>query len=105
MTLEDEREAQRIADLFGALANTRRVVILECLAEGERSVGDLAGCERLNPSTQANMSQHLAILRRAGLVEERREGNRIFYRVASPRIRDLVRAGGKVARERIEALL
>lgn len=105
MSLEDEREAQLIADLFSALSNKRRVVILECLAEGERSVGDLAGCERLTPSTQANMSQHLSILRHVGLVEERRDGNRTFYRLASPRIRELVRAGGKVVRERIEALL
>jgi DNA-binding transcriptional ArsR family regulator len=93
MTLEDERQAHRLADLFGALSNPRRVVILNCLMEGEKSVGELWGCERLQPSSQPNMSQHLSILRKAGLVRERRDGARVLYRVASGHLKTLLKAG------------
>ncbi|MCI4350308.1 MAG: metalloregulator ArsR/SmtB family transcription factor [Thermoplasmata archaeon] len=93
MALDDERQAHRLAEVFAALSNPRRVVILSCLLEGEKSVGDLWGCERLQPSSQPNMSQHLSILRKAGLVRERRDGARVLYRVASPQLKALVKAG------------
>ena len=93
MSLQEERSAQRLADLFGALGHTRRVVIMSCLLEGEKSVGELCGCERLQPNSQPNISQHLATLRNAGLVKERREGTRVFYRIASPHLRSLVKSG------------
>ncbi len=104
MALEQEREAEQLATIFGALSHPRRLVIVECLLEGEKSVGELVKCERLNPSTQVNMSQHLAILRNTGLVKERREGNRVIYRVLLTRLRDLIRTGDKLTRERIQLL-
>jgi DNA-binding transcriptional ArsR family regulator len=103
MTLEDERQAHRLADIFSALSNPRRVVILNCLLEGEKSVGELWGCERLQPSSQPNMSQHLSILRKAGLVRERRDGARVLYRVASGHLKTLVRAGTLLTDERLAA--
>jgi DNA-binding transcriptional ArsR family regulator len=103
MTLEDERPAYRLADLFSALSNPRRVVILNCLMEGEKSVSELWGCERLQPSSQPNMSQHLSILRRAGLVRERRDGARVLYRVASGHLKTLVKAATLLADDQLVA--
>ena len=81
LTTEDER--LRYAAISRALADAKRLCVLECLSQGERSVSDLsreASCQ------VPNMSQHLAVLRSAGLVESRREGNTVLYRLADPRI-------------------
>jgi ArsR family transcriptional regulator len=103
--LEEQRHAQLMADVFTALAHPRRVVILECLLERERPVGELAACERLAPSTQANTSQHLAVLRKAGLIKERREGNKVIYRVATPRVEELLKEAKQLSKERVKAML
>ncbi|WP_199184383.1 metalloregulator ArsR/SmtB family transcription factor [Cryobacterium sp. Y62] len=68
--------AQLKSDLFKALGHPLRVQVLEQLVAGERSVGSLAealGCEL------SHLSQQLGVLRRAGVVVTRREGNSIFY--------------------------
>ena len=81
VTTEDER--QRYAAVSRALADAKRLCVLECLARGERSVSELsreASCQ------VPNMSQHLAVLRSAGLVESRRDGNTVLYRLSDPRI-------------------
>ena len=68
--------AQLKSDLFKSLGHPLRVQVLEQLVSGERSVGSLAealGCEL------SNLSQQLGVLRRAGVVVTRREGNSIFY--------------------------
>jgi len=78
-----EGERQRYAAISHALADAKRLCVLECLSQGERSVSDLsreASCQ------VPNMSQHLAVLRSAGLVESRREGNTVLYRLSDPRI-------------------
>jgi ArsR family transcriptional regulator len=69
------------ADLFQALAHPTRVAIVEFLQPGELSVGQL--CERVEIE-QANASQHLAILRNKHIVETRKAGNQIFYRLRDP---------------------
>src|SRR6478752_5288044 len=69
-----------------ALANGRRAEIVDVLAQGERSVDDLAA--EISQSV-ANTSQHLQVLARAGLVRSRREGTRVYYRLASDRVADL----------------
>src|ERR671923_465586 len=69
-----------------ALGNGRRAEIVDVLAQGERSVDELAG--EISQSV-ANTSQHLQMLARAGLVRSRREGTRIIYRLASDRVSDL----------------
>lgn len=69
-----------------ALANGRRAEIVDVLAQGERSVEELAG---EIDQTVANTSQHLQQLLRAGLVRTRREGTRIYYDLASPRVAEL----------------
>ncbi|MGH9169113.1 MAG: ArsR/SmtB family transcription factor, partial [Acidimicrobiia bacterium] len=62
-----------------ALASGRRVEILDLLAQGERSVDELAGELGLS---EANCSQHLQVLKGAGLVASRRAGTRVFYELA-----------------------
>lgn len=69
------------AGVFQALAHPTRVAIVEYLNEGEQSVGEL--CRRVGVE-QANASQHLAILRNKHIVQTRKAGNQIFYRLHDP---------------------
>ena len=68
-----------LAAIAQGLGHAHRLEMLEHLAQGERSVEDLAGRAGI---TLANCSRHLQLLRRAGLVEGRREGKRVFYRLS-----------------------
>lgn len=71
------------ADLCRTFTHPNRIALLESLAGGERSVGDLAEACGL---PQPTVSQHLAVLRQVGVVSTRREGTTVYYRVADPRI-------------------
>src|SRR5687768_2023451 len=71
------------AEVFQALSHPTRVAIVEYLAQGELTVGQL--CEKVGIE-QANASQHLAVLRHKHLVDTRKEGNLIFYRLRDPRL-------------------
>src|SRR5215469_14116405 len=75
---KDEIFAQ-FARIGKALSSGRRLELLELLAQGERTVEDLA---TEMDQTVANISQHLQVMRQARLVEARREGNFIRYRLA-----------------------
>lgn len=79
--------ADRASGLLKALANPHRLLIVCQLIEKERSVGELAGFLGLRDST---VSQHLALLRRDGLVGTRREGQTIWYSIGSDPARELV---------------
>lgn len=70
-------------DLLKALAHATRLAILTSLIEGERSVGDL---EKASGIGQPALSQQLAVLRNAALVETRREAKQIFYRINRDRL-------------------
>jgi ArsR family transcriptional regulator, lead/cadmium/zinc/bismuth-responsive transcriptional repressor len=90
-----EAERQRYATVGRALADPKRLCVLESLAERELSVRDLStvvGCQ------VPNMSQHLAVLRSAGLVTSRREGSTVFYRLADPRVLEAYRLIQTIAR-------
>jgi len=76
--------AEDASELLKSLANPNRLLILCQLTEGERSVGDLAAFLGLRDST---VSQHLALLRRDGMVRARRDGQTIWYSVSSPAAR------------------
>ena len=69
------------ADIFQALAHPTRIAILELLSDGELSAGALI--EKLGME-QANVSQHLAVLRAKQLVSNRKAGNQVFYSVRDP---------------------
>jgi rhodanese-related sulfurtransferase/DNA-binding HxlR family transcriptional regulator len=75
-----------LASVAQALGSGRRAEIVDVLEHGERSVDELAG--EISQSV-ANTSQHLQVLARAGLVRSRREGTRVYYRLASDRVGDL----------------
>jgi rhodanese-related sulfurtransferase len=82
------------ASVAQALGSGRRAEIVDLLAQGERSVDEVAN--EISQSV-ANTSQHLHVLARAGLVRSRREGTRVFYRLASERVGDLWAAARDVA--------
>ena len=69
------------ADIFQALAHPTRIAIIELLAGGELSAGELMEKLRME---QANISQHLAVLRAKQLVVHRKVGNQVFYAVRDP---------------------
>lgn len=72
------------ADAIRALAHPKRLLIVDLLSDGsERSVGDLQEGTGLS---QSNVSQNLAILRTAGLLHARRDGNNVLYSVSDPRV-------------------
>jgi DNA-binding transcriptional ArsR family regulator len=92
-----ESRAGEAADLMKLLANDQRLIILCRLSDAEMSVSELGEHVSL---AQSALSQHLAKLRAHGLVATRREGQNIFYRLASPTAQKLVGAlcelyGGK----------
>lgn len=84
-----DQAAEQACELLKSLANRHRLLILCRLADGERSVGDLAGFVGVRDSTA---SQHLSLLRRDGLVTTRREGQTILYALASGPAREVLMA-------------
>ena len=86
------------AALFRVLGHPARVRILELLREGERSVGALQAELGLD---SGGTSQHLAALRQIGLVESRREGTSVFYRVDDERVFDLLAVGRAIITRRL----
>jgi rhodanese-related sulfurtransferase len=90
-----------LAGVAKALGNGRRAELVDVLAQGERSVEELA--RELGQSV-ANTSQHLQVLLRHGMVRSRREGTRIIYALASPRVAALWAAVREVAAEHVAEL-
>jgi rhodanese-related sulfurtransferase/DNA-binding HxlR family transcriptional regulator len=82
------------ASVAAALGSGRRAEIVDVLAQGERSVEEIAA--EISQSV-ANTSQHLRVLARAGLVRTRREGTRVHYRLAGDRVEELWAAVRDVA--------
>ena len=82
------------ASVAQALSSGRRMEIVDVLAQGERSVDEVA--HEISQSS-ANTSQHLQVLARAGLVRTRRDGTRVFYRLADDRVAELWAAVRDVA--------
>jgi rhodanese-related sulfurtransferase/DNA-binding transcriptional ArsR family regulator len=89
------------AEVGKALSSGRRAEIVDLLAQGERSVEEIAA--ELDQSV-ANTSHHLRALARAGLVATRREGTRIHYRLASERVGELWAAVRGVAEAQVAGL-
>lgn len=113
MTAREVKEAlfEQFARIGKAVSSPRRIELLDLLCQGERTVEALAEASRMSVT---NASAHLQVLRRARLVETRREGVKVFYRVADDTVcrfflelRDLAAARlaevERVAREYFEA--
>lgn len=86
------------AEFFKTLGHPARIRVLELLAERDRTVGELLTEIGLEAS---NLSQQLAVLRRAGVVVATKEGNTVVYSIASPVITELL----AVARKALTGLL
>ena len=89
------------AEVAKALASGRRAEIVDVLAQGERSVEDVA--DQIGQSV-ANTSHHLRALARAGLLTTRRDGTRIYYALASARVEDLWASVRDVAEAHVAGL-
>ncbi len=90
-----DADRQRFAAVGRALADPKRLCVLESLADGELSVGDLS----VRVQCQVpNMSQHLAVLRSAGLVSTRRDGSTVYYRLTDTRVLEAYRLIQTIAR-------
>lgn len=87
-----------LARLGKALSSGRRLEILDTLVQGEHSVGEVAEATRLTP---ANASQHLQTLRQARLVESRKDGKHVCYRLADDRVFRLWRALREVGEQQL----
>ena len=84
------------AELFKSLGHPARIRVLELLVEQNRSVGELQAQVGLEAS---HMSQQLAVLRRAGVVVARKQGNSVIYSLASPRVAEMLAAARQVLSE------
>lgn len=89
------------AEIAKALASGRRTEIVDLLAQGQRSVDEIA--EEIGQSV-ANTSHHLRAMARAGLLATRRDGTRVIYRLASERVGELWSALRDVASEHVAGL-
>src|SRR3989454_11682106 len=93
--VSSETDRQRFAAVGRALADAKRLCVLESLAAGELSVRELSvrvGCQ------VPNMSQHLSVLRTAGLVTTRREGSTVFYSLTDRRVLEAYQLIQSIAR-------
>ena len=86
------------ARIGSALSNGNRLELLDYLAQGERTVETLA---KLTGLSVANASQHLQLLRRSGLVDTRREGLYVHYRLADPQVTLLIATMRKLAESQL----
>lgn len=80
---------QAKAEFFRTLGHPARIRVLELLSERDHAVHELLDAIAIE---QSNLSQQLAVLRRAGLVEQRREGGAVVYAISVPEVRDLLLA-------------
>lgn len=88
------------AELCKVLTDPKRLMLIDVLRSGERSVGDLAGEVAMS---LPNASQHLAVLRHAGLVSVRRQGTTVFYRLSELRIAEACDIIHAIVAERLAA--
>ncbi|MFT4926797.1 MAG: DNA-binding transcriptional ArsR family regulator [Phenylobacterium sp.] len=82
-----QAQASKAADLLKAMSNEHRLLILCHLGQQEMSVGQLNACINLS---QSSLSQHLARLRKDGLVNTRRESQTIYYSIADEVVMKLI---------------
>ena len=81
------------AEFFKTLGHPVRIRVLELLSEREHAVSELLPEVAIEA---ANLSQHLAVLRRAGLVATRKEGSSVFYSLTSPEVAELLRVARQI---------
>lgn len=82
-----EAKADEVAATLTAMANPKRLLVMCTLLGGEKSVGELAEIVNLTPTA---LSQHLGKMRALRLVSTRRDGQTIYYRLASTEVREML---------------
>jgi ArsR family transcriptional regulator len=87
------------AEFFRALGHPARVRVLELLKGGEMTVGDLQAELGIDSS---GASQHLSAMRRQGILEARKEGTSVFYRVRDPRVFQMLESARQVIGSHLE---
>ena len=98
-TVVEVREAELLARFFRVLGDPTRVRLLQLLLAapgGECTVSELVAAVA---APQSRVSTHLGCLRWCGLVHTRRAGKQVYYRVADPRVREVLGTGGALLRE------
>ena len=90
---------QMKADIFKVLGHPIRLRIVELVAEGEKSVSELVQAMGAEPS---NTSRHLAVLKRAGIVSDRKEGLNVYYRLELPCITRFFACVTEAVKEKLE---
>lgn len=83
----DERVLERAARVIRVLGHPFRLRLLELLENGERHVSDLVS---ETGHSQAIVSQQLGVLRAEGVVDARRDGSRVFYRITEPKVHKIL---------------
>ncbi len=87
-----------ISDIFAALAQPNRIKILEILKDGE-----MCSCDIWKKiGDQSNVSRHLGVLRKAGLVISRKDGVRSYYSIRNSKVFDLIELAGQILKENEE---
>jgi ArsR family transcriptional regulator len=84
-----DAQIEKAAELFRVMSAPMRLRIISCLCQGEKNVGELLSDIE---TTQPNMSQHLNTLYLAGILDKRREGVQIYYRIVNNHIVNICRA-------------
>jgi DNA-binding transcriptional ArsR family regulator len=83
-------EAKQVATVLRILANENRLQILCELIDGPKTVGNL--CTRVSAISQSALSQHLALLKAHGMVEDHKSGQNVTYSIADVRITEIIAA-------------
>jgi ArsR family transcriptional regulator len=97
MKNNDQDNFRQQAQLLKALASESRLKIVDRLAQGECSVGELT---ELVGSDRTTVSKHLAVLRAHGIVQDRREGSTVFYVLRTPCVLHFFQCTSQVLKER-----
>ena len=97
LKLTSDATREHTASLFRALGDPARLKLIEALAASEWCVGELAEMVEGDPTT---LSQRLRVLRHEGLVDRRRSGRHIFYRLKDEHVADLIRNAFAHTREK-----
>ena len=84
----NETVCQKVVDLFALISNRTRFRILCLLSEGEFCVGDIV--DTIQISNFSNISQQLRLLTMAGIVDRRRDGKRILYKLIDERVKEII---------------
>lgn len=84
-----KKKSEEVAALLKQLSHPQRLLILCSLAEGEKSVGEI---EEACGASQSAVSQFLKTMRLEGLLDSKREGKQVYYKISDPRVHELMKS-------------